>query len=349
MTSPFDDLADDRFWNRSVANVPAHQLSPKVPVRFPIDTQTAVVTAGSCFAQHLAREMLRNGLNYLVTEAGEQFCPQERERRNYGLFSARYGNLYTPAHLRQLIEHAFDRRSPAEPAMTRPDGQLVDPVRQQVEPDGFSSLEELLEDRALHLDAVRRAMKEADVLVFTLGLTECWRTRSDQTYLSSPPGVVADTFDSERYEFINFSFEEAWSELRLALERLRAENPKIRVLLTVSPVALVATYEARSVMVSNTVSKATLCAVADRARSAFEWVDYFPSYELITSARTASQYFDPNGRTVNRLGIAHVMRFFHQQYLGVDHRPTGISGPGLFVGATADVLCDEQAIDAVSI
>ena len=47
------------------------------------------------------------------------------------------------------------------------------------------------------------------------------------------------------------------------LERLFAVNPAARVILTVSPVPLIATYADRHVLVSNTYSKAALRAAAE--------------------------------------------------------------------------------------
>ena len=85
-----------------------------------------------------------------------------------------------------------------------------------------------------------------------------------------------------RYAFVNFTVPETVEDLTGFLASLRSVNSKAKVILTVSPVPLVATYEDRHVLVSTTTSKAVLRVAATEVSSAHAWVDYFPSYEIIT-------------------------------------------------------------------
>lgn len=162
MTSPYSDLPDHHFWRRSVASVEAHRIDPVVHPRFRIGPDDRVATAGSCFAQHIARKLKSLGLGYFVTEEGAHLDDGARAAGQYGLFSARYGNIYTPAQFAQLIEEAFGRRRPRDTAWPGRDGGWIDPLRPSVEPGGFSSPEAVADDRAAHLAAVRRLIEQAD-------------------------------------------------------------------------------------------------------------------------------------------------------------------------------------------
>lgn len=348
MSNPYSDLPDHQFWRRSIAQVEAHRVDPMVAPRFRLAATDRIAAAGSCFAQHIARRLIEIGHGFHVTEAGDHLPADERRRHGYGIYSARFGNIYTTTQLHQLFEECLGRRAPAETHLARPDGRLVDPWRQQVEPDGFATLDELGADRARHLDAVRRMMVEADVFVFTLGLTEAWRSRIDDSVYSAAPGVVAGAFDPALHEFVNFDVDAVRDGLFAALDLLREVNPGIRVVLTVSPVPLVATYEPRSVLVSTTYSKAVLRVAADAAIREYDWVDYFPSYEIITGSFSGGLYYEDDRREVNRLGVAHAMRCFATNFLDdAVSKPSEPVVPLPPAALAPDIVCDEEVLNGV--
>lgn len=347
MANPYGALNDYQHWRRSVSEIEAHRFDPVTAPRFRVSAETRIATAGSCFAQHIARYLSASGFTHFVTEDGANLDGEERTRRNFGVFSARYGNIYTVAQLDQLYDEAFAWRTPKEAAWLRPDDRLVDPARQQIEPDGFADLEALLSDRERHLAAVRRMFSEAELFIFTLGLTEAWRSREDGSIFSSAPGVVAGSFDPELHEFVNFGVVETHARLRSFLVKLRALNPQMKVLLTVSPVPLMATYEDRSVVVSTTYSKSVLRVAADMAIQEFNWVDYFPSFEMITGSQAGGLYFEDDAREVKRIGVAHVMRSFMAHYTNwSDLAGSAALAASDYDSVNSSVICDEEALDA---
>jgi hypothetical protein len=349
MINPYAGIEDYQFWRRAVSRVEPHMFDPVVSPKFKLDSRAKLATAGSCFAQHISRQLMRMGFNYFVTERGEHLSKNEQIRRNYGVFSARYGNLYTVRQLLQLFDEAFDERRPLELSWTREDGRLADPYRPQIEPAGFSSEADLQDSRRTHLAAVRDIFTQSDVLVFTLGLTEAWRSKRDGSVFPSAPGVVAGSFSPEKHEFVNFTLAEVNADLNELLAKLRRKNPQVKVLLTVSPVPLIATYEDRHVVVSTAYSKAVLRVVAGENASRYEWLDYFPSFEIITGSNTGGLYYEPDYREVNSCGIAHATRCFVRNYIlkpegavWTDHGTADVEGH-------RELVCDEQAIDAIRI
>ena len=62
---------------------------------------------------------------------------------------------------------------------------------------------------------------------------------------------------------------------------LKRHNPDCHIVVTVSPVALTATFTERDVVVANCMSKSTLRACAETWQSLHPGqIDYFPSYEM---------------------------------------------------------------------
>jgi hypothetical protein len=50
-------------------------------------------------------------------------------------------------------------------------------------------------------------------------------------------------------------------------------------------------------------------------RSDFSWVDYFPSYEIVTGAFNLGRYFEDDLREVNGAGVGHAMRCLLKNYV----------------------------------
>lgn len=345
--NPYSSLPDHQFWRRAVGGIEPFRFDPVTATRFRIGKSEKVATAGSCFAQHISNRLAKIGFNYYVTESGDHIGPEDRKLRNYGVFSARFGNLYTTRQLWQLFQECFGERTVAEPVWSTADGRFVDALRPQINPDAFSSVDEVIAERAVHLAAVREMFEQADIFVFTLGLTETWSSRLDGTVYPVAPGVSGGTYQPERHEFLNLTILEVLADLESFLVGLRNKNPAVRVILTVSPVPLIATYEPRNVLVATTYSKSVLRVAAEMVYRKFNWVDNFPSYEIITGNYNDSGYFDDDYRGINSLGVNHVMRCFLTHYTGV----VSTSSPVLVRSPSeeSEVVCDEEAIDQIRV
>lgn len=84
---PYLSLPDYAFWRRSIAGRPVAEVDPVVRGAFQISRTDRIATAGSCFAQHIARHLAQNGFNYLVTECAHPAFGGYAETFNYGVFT----------------------------------------------------------------------------------------------------------------------------------------------------------------------------------------------------------------------------------------------------------------------
>jgi GSCFA family/Polysaccharide biosynthesis enzyme WcbI len=344
--NPYQGLPDYQFWRRAVERLPMKDVDPVAQPRFALGRNDKVATAGSCFAQHISRTLQKNGFNYYVSENGNNLLQEEAQQRNYGVFSARYGNLYTTRQLLQLFDRVYGNFIPADNYWVREDGKLVDPFRPQIEPQGFANIEELEESRAEHFVAVREMFETLDVFVFTLGLTEAWRSRIDGAVYPLAPGVVAGEMDTTTHEFVNFGVSEVVIDMQLFIKKLLSVNSRAKIILTVSPVPLIATYEDRHVLVSNTYSKSVLRVAAQEIVQRNPLCDYFPSYEIITGNHTKGSYFESDLRSVKTEGVDHVMRLFLAHYASEKQGNSFDQDLMLENMLVSEVVCDEEAIDA---
>ena len=349
--NPYRGLAASQYWRSGVAEVGPGQFDPVTSVKFQITSHDAVSTLGSCFAQHLARHIKDSGLRYMVTEPLLETEEQTEQAAMMATqFSARYGNIYTTRQALQLLDRANGWET-ADDVWER-NGRYFDAFRPHVRAGGFATIEELRDARIAHLQAVKRVFTESDVVVFTLGLTEAWMSTMDGAVYPTAPGVIAGSQDNSRHVFQNFSYPEVLSDLLNWCQKVREMNSNVRILLTVSPVPLNATYMPRNVWTSTTYSKAVLRAVAGDVATELSYVDYFPSYEIVTSPQAHGRYFEDDLREVTSVGVKHVMRVFDRHYVLRDgtsdpREPTQVRAASKIRGGqkVSDVFCDEEFLD----
>lgn len=354
MSNPYEALEKKAFWKPSVADRHMLDIAGLWDPRFDIKPHHKVATFGSCFAQHIGKALRARGFDWFITEtAPHGMSPAHCLDFNYGVFSARTGNIYTTSLLRQWTEWASGVVDVPEEVWHRGD-RLIDPFRPRIEPDGFGSLAELRASQAQTIKSFRRSIAEADFFVFTLGLTESWRNKSMGFEYPMCPGTVGGEFDPTEHVFENQTFDVVRKNLVAAIEMMRTLNPKLRFILTVSPVPLTATMTKQHVLVATMYSKSVLRAVAGQLCTNHRDIDYFPSYEIINSPVFRGSFFEPNQRSVNHHGVDHVMDTFFaclSDKFGpapVKSPPTPAVaiGPGAVPQKTSAEVCEEELLGA---
>lgn len=357
MPNPYAGLPPRAFWRPAVAERDALAIDELWQPRFPIAPTDPIATAGSCFARHIGRALQAQGHRWVDAEpAPRSLTPAQAQAHGYGLFSCRVGNVYTVAQLRQWLEWSHGVR-PVDPELWRDEGRVQDPFRPGVEPGGYASDREAAVLRATTLRALRTALSQAQVFIFTLGLVEGWTHRHTGSVYPVCPGVAGGRFDPDLHVWRRWRHAEIAADLQACLRLLHTHHPSLRVVLTVSPVPLTATMSGEHVLVATQAAKATLRSVAAEAVADDPLVDYFPSYEIIASHPYRGRFFEANGRSVSPDGVAHVMRQFFAGLRGTRAVPAALDAPTAASKASdaasepateadADEHCDEALLDA---
>ncbi|QLC22731.1 GSCFA domain-containing protein [Parasphingopyxis sp. CP4] len=348
MRSPYSSLAPRAFWRNGVAGKNPSSVVDLYQPKFPISQDLKIATAGSCFAQHIARHLRLRDYNVLDLEPPSAAIPDSVAKRfGYRMFSARFGNIYAVQQLLQIAEETIGNTPlPESLVVWEAEGRYFDAMRPSVEPEGLDSAAEVMAHRQQHLHYVDRLFRLADIFVFTLGLTETWRDRESGTAWPTAPGTIAGSYDPDRHEFHNAGFAEILGQFEAFRTLIRRVNPEIKFLLTVSPVPLTATASDNHVLVATTYSKSVLRAVAGELAATHDDIDYFPSYELVASPLARAELYEPNLRTVRMDGVDMVMRQFFAAH-GVETLDTDAAGPADSDADTAaypEIDADEEAL-----
>ena len=308
MSHPYKSAPDRAFWKRAFSQ--GWDKTWLTNGTSLINSGEKVASAGSCFAANIVPYLERSGIEYVRRGLlPHLFSETAQDNFNYSKFSAAYGNVYTARQAVQLIARALGRFKPVEDRWECAADTIVDPFRPGLKFPAVSHREFGLLT-AQHLADVLEVVQSADVFVFTLGLTEAWMSRVDGAVFPACPGTVAGSFNAANHIFHNFSSVEVARDLIDLVRLLREVNSKLRLVLTVSPVPLVATATDHHVLVANSYSKSALRVAAGEVERDCSNVTYFPAYEIVTGPQSGYDFFENDRREPSRVAINAVMEAF---------------------------------------
>jgi hypothetical protein len=236
---------------KGVAKYVLQGWTPKAPVIRP-DTQ--ITAFGSCFAANISNWLSRRNFRVLN---------KDETAKNAYVVTCGEG-MVNSFVIRQQFEWAWENKTF--------DGDLWHGYK--AESYGY--------DPAIQAET-RRIFDATDFFILTFGLSEVW--------YDEPTGNVfwrtipKDAYDPARHKFRVSTVEENKDNLRAIYRLIRKHRPDAKVLFTLSPIPLIATFRDNSCLTSNAVSKSVLRVAIDEMMRevADEGVlSYWPSYEMVT-------------------------------------------------------------------
>lgn len=333
MNSPYINASDTAFWRKSI-----NQSIYRFDTPFKLKSTDKIMTIGSCFARRVMAELKNRDCNVLITEDLHPgtldlipiMCEATlfpfydellnskknnlRAKYNYGIFTARYDDIYNSGQLNQLLHRALGKTY-QETIWQRQDGRYVDAFRPKINPEGFITQTELMADREYHLQAVKKAFLELDVLIFTFGIAETWHSKIDGAIYPIAPGVVGDTFDPNRHGLNNFRVADLIRHFNEFYQNLKEINPKAKVILTVSPTPLIATATSEHIISANMRNKSVLRAACAEIVESHNSIAYFPAYDLaLSGAFLGKKNFEDDWRTPTKEFISQIMDIFFASF-----------------------------------
>ena len=264
--------------------------------KFQLSTADTIFTMGSCFARNVEESLIRLGIR--VSLADFDF-PLEFFHPNYSrLFSwantSLHGNLvrsvlnkYSPLSMLNEFQRLLTPETFADPAkglIQVDEYRWFDPHIKNTRMMGWEDCV------ASHqrVNAATSTVRNATALFLTLGFTETWLDAETGYVLNvAPPPALLKRWP-ERFRFYNATHADILDSLKGIYELVTTHiRPDMKFIVTVSPVPLGTTFTPMDVIAANAYSKATLRSAAGEFCAAHANVDYYPSYEMVTSTSPA--------------------------------------------------------------
>lgn len=285
----FDTLKanPDGEWPRrdDPANRFAHFADPSFQPRFMLEPGQRIFTIGSCFARNIERTLADRGFDIPTLSL-------QIDKADWHGDPAAILNNYVPPAIAPQIRWAFGM-------------ETFDIERHAVEvmPGrhfdlqltlGFRPISaEALIRRRDKISAIYRNLASSHVVLITLGLIEAWFDNRSGLYINCAPPKGAARSDPARFELHVLDYNEVTRALEELVSLLDQVCPRdYRVILTVSPVPLTATFTRADVAVANSYSKSVLRAAVEPFVAGREHIEYFPSYESVVLTDRSAAYVD---------------------------------------------------------
>ena len=270
------EFEDENFFNDYILK----GFRPENPF---IDKQKKIIAFGSCFASHVSK--------YLVNKKYSVFNKQLGLNSHIIRYGEGMANTFTV--LEQLL-WAFENKNIEKNTWY------------------YSPKETLRSDEEMRIETLN-ALKQVDVFIITVGLSEVWYNKiTNQVFWKAIP---VSQYDEKKHGFRVSSVEENTNNLKNIYKILKENLPSTKIIFTLSPIPLVATFRDQSCITANAVSKSILRVAIDNVLNEFRKNDdifYFPSYE-ITNYYFADP-FEIDNRHLKEKNIIKIIKLFEKNY-----------------------------------
>jgi tetratricopeptide (TPR) repeat protein len=165
-----------------------------------------------------------------------------------------------------------------------------------------------------------QVIKNSDVFILTLGVAAAFFDRVTGDFVLPRPSALNSRVLAEKYLFRTTSVKENVENVLYLIEFIRNICPQMKIIVTVSPVPLLASFEYESAVQADCLSKSTMRLVAHEVvnNSNISNILYWPSFEVFRWAGSnASNYYaadDGAAWHVSEEKVAGTIRAFVEMF-----------------------------------
>ena len=271
-------IAEYKFWP-SKSRLSYDFFVDLIQTDLKIKKNTKIASIGSCFAREIKKYLLKNGYNYLLGETGKNVWCKYTKKAMHVLehSSVAWERVYNTFTLKHIVEYTFGERDFSNRFVECKTNEkyIADLIRNAIY---YKNIEIAKFDLDDHIKESRRVFTEAELLIITLGLVEVCKYKDD--FFLAQNRTCYGLANSD-LNFIVSGYKENMDNLCYVYDVLKRHNPKLKFLITVSPVPLSATFRKDvDVLSANLYSKSVLRTVANDFTGSFKDTYYFPSIEI---------------------------------------------------------------------
>lgn len=236
-----------------------------------------IMTIGSCFADNIAQYMQKGRFHIEINP---------------------FGILYNPISIAGALELLIDHAPLPQESIVQ-QGELWHSFLFHGKYAALSEVDLIaaLEKRIYFL---RKQIKKTTRLVVTLGTANVYIYKATQKIVANCHKIPNSAFDKKR-----LNSNECVTALSSVFEKLKASIPNIEIVLTISPIRHI-----RDGMVENQISKSILCVSAAALCEEYDYVHYFPAYELMMDDLRDYRFYEADLIHPNEQAIAYIWNHF---------------------------------------
>lgn len=239
-----------------------------------------ILSIGSCFANNVAIELEKDG--FLIDQNP-------------------MGILFNPISIMKNIQHSFQQNINESLIIKRDDYFYHFDYPSKF----YAQSQEKLGEKINQIQEVTtRLLKKSNRLILTLGTAWVYKWLKKDEIVANCHKIPAHEFKKELLELNDLI--KSYVQF---FEELRAINPNLEIILTVSPVRHI-----KNGLHENNLSKSVLLLLADYLVKRFDFVHYFPAYEIVMDDLRDYRFFGPDLIHPSPQAIDYVYEKFGARY-----------------------------------
>lgn len=260
-----------KFPNREDSRYQNGVLFPEFEPSFKLEPGSAIFTIGSCFARNIEEALFP--LGFSLPTASFSVPKSEWSARPNGLL-----NEYNPGTIAQRIDAALMNEHFPDETIVASGLLYADLMLLGTAPDVAF---ERIKERRNEIFQVYQSLAQCPYVVITLGFVEAWYDNLTHLFINRlPPKSLKDS-QPNRFVLKILNVKQCVELLEPAINALCQRGCK--TILTVSPVPIKSTFSKSDCVTANEYSKSVLRVCAEEICHNFNYVDYFPSFEIVRS------------------------------------------------------------------
>lgn len=245
-----------------------------------IDHSQKLMLVGSCFSENIGIALQKHHFNCLVNPNGILFNPQSIHQSLVHCLE-NDPTITSHIHEREGLHFSFLHHS----SISENSEQKLKSLLLNKQKEAFDHL------------------KTTDILILTFGTAFTYFHKVQNITVANCHKHPGNVFEKKL-----LSVEQIVNDYSSLIEKLKAFNPKLKFIFTVSPVKYL-----KDGVEDNNLSKATLLLGISELKNKFE-IDYFPSYELVIDDLRDYRFYKEDMAHPNDAAIKYVWEKFSDTY-----------------------------------
>jgi GSCFA family len=251
------------------------------PSKATIGLKAKIVTIGSCFSDNIGNQLVENKIDALINP---------------------FGTVFNPSSIFKLLNQSITKTGIEADHFLENEGLWFHydfhSKNNNEEKENLKNELEILQNK------VHNKLQSADFLIITLGTAFAYQYLETKKYVANCQKMPGNLFrkDLLHVKHICQEFEQFY-------KKIKEPNPKINIVLTVSPVR-----HTKDGIPENQTSKSILRAACHYLCTDFADVQYFPAYEIMMDELRDYRYYNADLIHPNKLAIDYIFERFSATY-----------------------------------
>jgi hypothetical protein len=248
---------------------------------FEISYKSKILFLGSCFSDNISQKLIESG---------------------FSAYANPFGVLYNPVSIKNGLDILINQKVFTEQDLIEDHGLF----------HSFSHHGSFSESTAEStLNKINKATKDyseriktCDLLFITFGTSFVYQHKETKDIVSNCHKLPAKAFDR-----FSLSIEDITKTYTILLTQLKAFNPKLKVVFTVSPIR-----HWKDGAHENQLSKARLLLAVESLEKTFDFVHYYPAYELIMDDLRDYRFYTEDLVHLNNQAVNYIYEHFQDSF-----------------------------------